>query len=100
MSVSLAILAARQPELFDALVGEAEAYAEAGIEPVPEPFCVTCGANAGIFWLLGAEWHHFRPGSGVEDSPQVYEPGHVPVIGWRIGGAMVPPPVAAPSPVI
>jgi hypothetical protein len=43
MSVSLAILAGRQPELFDALVAEAEACAETGPEPGPEPFCVTCG---------------------------------------------------------
>lgn len=100
MSVSLAILAGRQPELFDALVGEAEAYAGAESEPEPEPFCVTCGANAGIFWLLGTEWHHFRPGSGAGDGPQVYEPGHVPVIGWRIDGAAIPPPAAAPAPVI
>lgn len=96
MSVSLAILAGRQPELFDALVGEAEAYAQ--LEP--EPFCVTCGASAGIFWLLGPEWHHFRPGSGAEDRPRVYEPGHVPVIGWRIAGAWIPAPVTIPAPVI
>ena len=92
MSASLAILAGRQPELFDELVGEAEAYAEDGTEREPEPFCVTCGANAGIFWLLGTEWHHFRPGSGAEDGPQVYEPDHVPVIGWRTGRSEVPPP--------
>ena len=98
MSVSLAILAGRQPELFDALIGEAEAYAEA--EVGPEPFCVSCGANAGIFWLLGAEWHHFQPGSGAGDGPEVYEASHVPVIGWRIGGTQVPPPVVAPAPVI
>jgi hypothetical protein len=35
MSVSLAILASRQPELFDALVGEAEAYAAAETEFPP-----------------------------------------------------------------
>lgn len=100
MSVSLAILAGRQPELFDALVGEAEAYAGAGTEPEPEPFCVSCGANAGIYWLLGPDWHHVRPGSGAGGGPQVYETGHAPVIGWRIGGAEVPHPAAAPAPVI
>jgi len=92
MSVSLAILAGRQPDLFDALVAEAAAYAEAETEPEPEPFCVTCGADAGIFWLLGPEWHHYRPGSETGDSPQVYEPGHIPVIGWRIAEAEIPRP--------
>jgi len=96
ISVSLAILAGRQPELFDALVGEAEAYAAAETEPAQEPFCVTCGANAGISWLLGSEWHHFRPADSAEDRPHVYDTDHAPVISWRIGRAEIPPPPLPP----
>ena len=63
-------------------------------DPEPAPFCRQCGAQAGIFWALGTEWQHYRPGAGANDNPLVYDPGHSPIIGWRIGGVEVPAPAA------
>jgi hypothetical protein len=77
MFAVLEFLAGFRPSVFDAVL-------EAAVPgPGREPFCAECGARAGMFWLLGDEWHHFRPGGGSDAEREVYDPGHVPVIGWR-----------------
>jgi len=82
---SMEFLASFRPAVFDAVLDETEPRAGGEPDPgrEPEPFCTECGSNAGIFWLLGDEWHHFRPGADPEGKPDVYDPGHAPVIGWR-----------------
>jgi hypothetical protein len=45
MSVSLAILAGRQPQLFDALISEAETYTDVAPAAESEPYCRECGAS-------------------------------------------------------
>lgn len=88
MSVSLAILAARQPELFDALAGEAEAYADRAPTAEPDPFCETCGGHAGVFWTLGmAPLPAWPAQNGRGD---VCDLGHPPVIGWCLPAATDP----------
>jgi hypothetical protein len=88
MYLSLAFLAGYRPRVFDAALDATEPCADDGPDssPEPEPFCTVCGGNAGIFWLLGEEWQHFRPSAGHEGKPEVYDPGHAPVIGWRVAG--------------
>lgn len=83
MSVSLAILAGQQPELFDALVGEAGTYTDASPAAELEPYCRQCGAHAGIFWALGPNWRHYRPGPNPNGRGTAYDAGHPAVIGWR-----------------
>ena len=101
MYLSLAFLAGYRPRVFDAALDATEPCA--GDEPdpslEPEPFCRTCGGYAGIFWLLGEEWQHFRPVAGGERKPEVYNAGHAPVIAWRVAGTAVPvvPIISAPS---
>jgi len=94
--MSLAFLAGLRPSVFDAVLDATESCA--GDEPdpgrEPQPFCKECGASAGIFWLLGEEWQHFRPGADPDGKPEVYDPGHAPVIGWRTGQVARPRPVA------
>jgi len=48
----------------------------------PAPVCARCGANLGIFLKFGLEWRHYR-GEGLEDI-ELYDPGHAPVITWRV----------------
>lgn len=100
--LSLAFLAGYRPRAFDAPLDATEPGA--GDEPdpslEPELFCTSCGGHAGIFWLLGEEWRHFRPGTGSGGKPEVYDPGHEPVIGWRAAGNEVPALAVIPVPVI
>ena len=92
MYLTLAFLAGYQPRVFDAALDATEPCADDEPDPSlePEPFCTVCGGNAGIFWLLGEKWQHFRPSAGHESGPKVYDPGHAPVIGWRVAGNEVP----------
>jgi hypothetical protein len=87
MSVSLAILAGRQPELFDALVGEAETYTDDSPSAESQPYCRECGAHAGIFWAIGPDWRHYVPGLSANGRGEAYDAAHPPVIGWRIPAA-------------
>ena len=92
MYLSLAFLAIHHPRVFDAALDATEPCPDDGLNPSlePEPFCTACGGNAGIFWPLGEEWRHFRPGAEHEGKPEVYNPGHAPLIGWRLAGNEVP----------
>jgi hypothetical protein len=63
---------------------------EAGVtslgELAGEPFCRACAGQVGIFQGRGAGWHHFR-GEGTAASPvELYDPGHLPDVGYRDGG--------------
>jgi hypothetical protein len=89
MHTGLAFLAGFRPAVFDAVLDAAEP-GELGPCRDPEPFCTECHANAGIFWLLGDEWQHYRPGADPDGKPEVYDPGHTPVIGWRTPAADAP----------
>lgn len=102
MYLSLAFLAGYRPRTFDAALDATEPCADDEPDPSlePEPFCTVCGADAGIFWMLGEQWRHYRPGTGPGGKPEVYEPGHTPVIGWRVGGNAVPAIAVVPVPVI
>ena len=99
MYLSLAFLAGHRPRVFDTALDATEPCADDGPDPSnePEPFCTTCGGSAGIFWLLGEEWQHFLPSARHEGKPEVYDPGHAPVIGWRVAANEVP---VLPVPVI
>jgi hypothetical protein len=101
MYLSLAFVAEHRPRAFDAALDVTEPCSDDGPDSSlePEPFCTACGGNVGIFWLLGEEWQHFRPGAGHEGKPEVYNAGHAPVIGWRVDGNEVPvlPIISVPS---
>jgi hypothetical protein len=85
--IALMFLSGYAPGIFDAVIDATEPIAA---EPVTgyslgddaEPYCVTCGASAGVFPALGDGWRHYR-GDGITARAEPYEAGHVPVIGWR-----------------
>lgn len=49
----------------------------------PEPYCTECGAAAAIFTAHSGDWCHYRWDYAPGSKPEVYDPGHRPVIGWR-----------------
>lgn len=99
---ALAFLIGYAPGIFDAVVTATEPCLDDEPDPSlePEPFCTACGGNAGIFWPLGEEWRHYRSGTGSGGKPEVYDPSHAPVIGWRSGGNGVPVPAVTLVPAI
>ena len=84
--MALAFLSGYAPEVFDAVIDAAEPVIT---EPVTgyalddaEPYCITCGASAGVFPTLGDGWRHYR-GDGITVRAEPYDAGHPAVIGWR-----------------
>lgn len=73
--LSLAFLAGHRPRAFDAALDATEPCAdnEPDLSHEPRPFCTVCGADAGIFWILGGEWRHYRHGTGSDGKPKVYD---------------------------
>lgn len=96
MRTSLACLAAHAPRMFDfALVRDREM-----VERLQErldgdrdgeddliPYCAECGATIGVFIGHGSGYHHFRGSGAVESPNELYDPGHGPVVTWRVAGA-------------
>jgi hypothetical protein len=54
----------------------------------PEPFCAGCGADLGIFLRFGLDWHHYRGDGTITSRIEVFDPGHDPVIAWRLTRAL------------
>jgi hypothetical protein len=82
LPLALAFLAGYHPRVFDAALGAVEPCAgEDG--PGLEPFCVRCGAPAGIFLAHGKEYRHYRGVLTATSKPRPYKADHALVIGWR-----------------
>lgn len=88
--MALMFLSGYAPDIFDAVIDATEPITA---EPVTgysladdtEPYCITCGASAGVFPTLGDGWRHYR-GDGITAKADPYDAGHLPVIGWRLAG--------------
>lgn len=94
-------LSGYDPRTFDAVL---DAVDPAGDPPPdgsddPEPFCAACGAPIGIFLRLGLDWRHYRQagtatradshdlgGAAAFGQFEVFDPGHEPVVAWRLTG--------------
>jgi len=68
-----AILTATEPCLDDLFPPDADAL---------EPYCTECGAKAGVFTALGADWRHYA-GDAEDRTAKPFDAGHAPVVGWR-----------------
>jgi hypothetical protein len=95
-------LSGYDPRTFDAVP---DAVAPTAGDPTPdgsddpEPFCAACGCPIGIFLRLGLDWRHFRQagaatqfnshnhdGATALGQFEVFDPGHEPVVAWRLTG--------------
>jgi hypothetical protein len=85
MSASLAFLSGYAPGILDAILTATEPCLDDLFPPdadALEPYCTECGAKAGVFTALGADWRHYA--GGAEDrTVKPFDAGHLPVIGWR-----------------
>lgn len=79
-------LAMNFPAVCDAMLDKIEYDAIDDPDPAqePEPFCVECGADIGIFLRHGLDWRHFRGDSTTIGQIELFDPGHQPVVAWRL----------------
>jgi hypothetical protein len=79
-------LAMNFPSVCDAMLDKIEFDAIDDPDPArePEPFCAECGANIGIFLRYGLDWHHFRGDPTIISQIELFDPGHQPVVAWRV----------------
>ena len=89
---ALAYLSAIDPLMFeitmdaaDLIVGVAPRDEAAGDDEAV-PVCHRCGSQVGIFLSRGPEWRHFRGDWTTSGAQEVYDPGHLPEVTWRLPG--------------
>lgn len=81
-SLALWFLLGYLPAAVDAAL---EAVEPCGGDPEPEmePYCVSCGAQVGIFRAHGPEYRHFKGVLSEVSKPRPYKADHAPKVGWR-----------------
>jgi hypothetical protein len=79
-------LAMNFPAVADAMLDKVEYDAIDDPDPSqdPEPFCAECGAAIGIFLRFGLDWRHFRGDGTTIGQIELFDPGHGPVVAWRL----------------
>jgi hypothetical protein len=79
-------LAMNFPDVCDTMLDKVDYDAIDDPDPSrePEPFCAECGANIGIFLRYGLDWRHFRGDGTVIGQIEMFDPGHQPVVSWRL----------------
>jgi hypothetical protein len=85
MSDCLAFLSGYAPGILDAILTATEPCLDDLFPPdadALEPYCTECGAPAGVFTALGADWRHYA-GDARDRTVKPFDAGHPPVIGWR-----------------
>jgi hypothetical protein len=98
LAAGMTWLAGYDPRTFDAILDAVEPDTDQDGSDDPEPFCATCGIPIGIFLRLGLDWHYRQAGTttagGQHDHGdattfggfEVFDPGHEPVVAWRLTG--------------
>jgi hypothetical protein len=68
----------------DRITGAAPRDEATGDEAVP--VCCRCGGQAGIFLDQGLDWQHFTGDGTTAGAQEIYDPGHLPEVTWRLPG--------------
>jgi hypothetical protein len=84
--MALIFLSGYAPHVFDDVLDATEPITGYSLGDDTEPYCMTCGASAGVFPTLGDGWRHYR-GDGITAKAEPYDAGHPAVIGWRAAAA-------------
>ena len=71
--------------MLDALESDAWDDAAAACEE-PEPYCLLCDTDVGIFLRFGLDWRHYAGDGTAAGHIELFDPGHVPVVAWRQPG--------------
>lgn len=91
MATALTWLAGFSPSVFDATLDATEPCTDDDTpDPAehPEPFCMVCDADVGIFLRFGLDWRHYRGDGTTAGLIELFDPGHAPIIAWRPASAV------------
>ena len=55
-----------------------------------EPVCAICDSKIGIFMERGLAWRHYTGDGTTVGQQQIYDPGHAPVVTWRLAEDLQP----------
>ena len=89
---ALAYLSAIDPLMFELAMDAADLAAgealgaEAPEDEQPVPVCRRCAGQVGIFLDHGLAWQHFRGDGTTSGAQEIYDPGHLAEVTWRLPG--------------
>jgi hypothetical protein len=88
-TAGLVWLAMHAPVTCDAMLDalESDAWDDAAdASEEPEPYCLLCGADVGIFLRFGLDWRHYWGDGSTVGRIELFDPGHAPVVAWSLPG--------------
>ena len=91
LSAALIFLSVFEPDAFDHSMDVAQSDDDnPGATGEAEPVCAVCDAKIGIFMERGLAWRHYTGDGTTVGQQQIYNPGHAPVVTWRLAEDLQP----------
>jgi hypothetical protein len=85
LSAALIFLSVFEPDAFDHSMDVAQSDDDnPGATGEAEPVCAICDGKIGIFMEQGLAWQHYIGDGTTVGQQQIYDPGHNPVVTWRL----------------
>ncbi len=85
LSAALIFLSVFEPDAFDHSMDVAQSDDDnPGATGEAEPVCAICDGKIGIFMERGLAWQHYIGDGTTVGQQQIYDPGHAPVVTWRL----------------
>jgi hypothetical protein len=87
LSAALIFLSVFEPDAFDHSMDVAQSDDDnPGATGEAEPVRAVCGNKIGIFLERGLAWRHYAGDGTTAGQQHIYDPGHTPVLTWRLTG--------------
>jgi hypothetical protein len=91
LSAALIFLSVFEPDAFDHSMDVAQSDDDnPGATGEAEPVCAICDGKIGIFVERGLAWRHYTGDGTTVGQQQIYDPGHAPVVTWRLAEDLQP----------
>ena len=91
LSAALIFLSVFEPDAFDHSMDVAQSDDDnPGSTGEAEPVCAICDGKIGIFLERGLVWRHYTGDGTTVGQQQIYDPGHSPVVTWRLAEDLEP----------
>ena len=92
LSAALIFLSVFEPDAFDHSMDVAQSDDDdnPGATGEAEPVCAICDGKIGIFMERGLDWGHYTGDGTTVGKQQIYDPGHAPVVTWRLAEDLQP----------
>ncbi len=92
LSAALIFLSVFEPDAFDHSMDVAQSDDDdnPGATGEAEPVCAICDGKLGIFMERGLAWRHYAGDGATVGQQHIYDPGHSPVVIWRLAEDLQP----------